>query len=534
MDLTQLIEALSSPEAYPDATGSVEVRQTHISVVFLTARHAYKLKKPVNLGFLDFTTLEKRRHFCEEEVRLNRRLAPSVYLGVVPVVATASELQVEGRGKPIEWAVKMERLPEEASLLSRLQRGDLTGELLESLAACIAEFHARADGGPHVAEFGRFDAVARNARENFEQSASHVGVTVTRAAHDRLRALTEDALIHLRQLIESRAERGVPRDTHGDLRLDHVYHFPDRPPPGDLVVIDCIEFNERFRFADPVADAAFLYMDLAFRGGRDLADAFAAAYLRAANDPEGATLLPFYAAYRSAVRAKVRGFQLAEVEIPEEERSAARERAQAHWLLALGELEEPGRRPCLLLVGGLPGSGKSTLARGLSQQADFTVIRSDVVRKELAGLPPEVPARAASDEGIYAPEWTTRTYAECLRRAEARLCDGGRVIVDASFGDEGRRRAFLDAAARLSVPSLFLVCRASEEVTRTRLELRREDASDADFGTYQSAAARWQEPGPLTLPATREINTEGTPEEALARAVGLLRWSRLAALTSAS
>jgi aminoglycoside phosphotransferase family enzyme/predicted kinase len=529
MELTRLITALSDPAAYPDAGEAVEVRQTHISAVFLTKRHAYKVKKPANLGFLNFTTIEKRRHFCEEEVRLNRRLAPSVYLDVVPITEEAEgALKVEGAGEAVEWAVKMERLPEEASLLSRLERGELTPALLEALAARVAEFHSRADGGPHVAAFGRFHVVADNAWENFAQSVAHVGVTLTQRVFDRLRSLTQDALARLWQLMESRSERGMPRDTHGDLRLDHVYHFPDRPPPDDLVAIDCIEFNERFRFADPVADAAFLCMDLAFRGRRDLADAFAAAYFRAADDADGARLLPFYVAYRSAVRAKVRGFQLDETEIPEEERIASRERARAHWLLALGELEEPARRPCLVLVAGLPGSGKSTLARCLAECAGFTVIRSDVVRKELAGLPPDAPARGAADEGIYAPEWTEWTYAECLRRAEALLCDGGRVVVDANFGDEGRRRAFLDAAARLAVPALILLCRASEEATRTRLEARRGDASDADFGIYERAAARWQALGRRTRAAACEIGTDGSAAETLAKATEALKGRRLA------
>jgi hypothetical protein len=399
---------------------------------------------------------------------------------------------------------------------------------METFAGRLAEFHARADRGPHIATFGSFDTVAGNARENFAQSAAHVGVTVSRNVFDRLRALTEDALDRLRPLIESRAARGVPCDTHGDLRLEHVYHFPDRAPPDDLVVIDCIEFNERFRFADPVADAAFLYMDLAFRGERKLADAFAAAYLHAADDAEGAALLPFYVAYRSAVRAKVRGFQWMEKEIPEERRNAARVRARAHWLLALGELEEPAGRPCLVLVGGLPGSGKSTLARSLAGRAGFTVVRSDVVRKELAGVPPEASARGAPDEGIYTPEWTERTYAECLRRAEGALFEGQRVIVDANFPSETQRRSFLDVATRFGVSALFLLCRASESITRARLEARRGDASDADFSTYQRAVGRWEPFGPRTRPVLREIATDGNPGEALTLALDVLRVARLA------
>jgi predicted kinase len=339
---------------------------------------------------------------------------------------------------------------------------------------------------------------------------------------DRLRALNEAALTRLQPLIESRAARGIPRDTHGDLHLDHVYYFPDRSPPDDLVAIDCIEFAERFRHADPVADAAFLAMDLAFQGRRDLADAFTARYLRASDDAEGAALFPFYTAYRAAVRAKVEGMELTEKEIPEAERTAARTRARAHWLLALGTLEEPDRRPCLVLVAGLPGTGKSTLARGIAERAGFTVIRSDVVRKELVGKWPD-----ALGEGIYTAEWTERTYAECLRRAEAILADGGRVIVDANFPDEDRRRDFLEAAGRLAVQAVFLWCRASPEIAKRRVSERRGDVSDATVEVYDQAAARWQEFGPLTRRTAREVNADGTPDETLTQGTAALREARV-------
>jgi aminoglycoside phosphotransferase family enzyme len=350
MELASLIEGLSDAACYPHPVQAVQVRQTHISVVFLAGPYVYKVKKPVDLGFLDFTTLEKRRHFCQEEVRLNRRLAPAVYLGVVPVMRSATGLQIGepgcvstgSSGEPVEWAVKMERLPDEATLRQRLERGELEPALLMALADRIAGFHAQAERGPRIASFGRFDVVARNARENFEQAEPQIGVTLSRTVFDRLRALTEETLARLRPLIEARAERGVPCDTHGDLHLDHVYHFPDRQPPANLVILDCIEFNERFRYADPVADVAFLAMDLEFHGRRDLAAVFAEAYFRAARDEEGGALLPFYRAYRAAVRGKVEGFELAEKEIPQAERTAALARARSHWLLALRELEEPG------------------------------------------------------------------------------------------------------------------------------------------------------------------------------------------------
>jgi aminoglycoside phosphotransferase family enzyme/predicted kinase len=522
MELDRLIEGLADPAAYPEPVAGVEVRQTHISVVFLAGGHAYKVKKPVNLGFLDFSTLARRRHFCAEEVRLNRRLAPAVYRGVVPVTRSGGRVRMEGEGEAVEWAVKMKRLPDEATLQKRLLRGEVGPDLVRTLARKVAAFHARADSGKRIAAFGRFPVVARNARENFAQSLPQVGVTVSPAVFARLRCLTEEALARLRPLIEARARRGVPRDTHGDLRLDHVYVFPDRPPPEDLAVIDCIEFNERFRFADPVADMAFLAMDLAFHGRRDLARAFADACFEAAGDDEGRALLPFYTAYRAVVRAKVEGFELAEREIPAEEKEAALARARAHWLLALAELEAPGRRPCLVLVGGLPGSGKSTLAAGLGERAGFTVVRTDVVRKELAGLSPEVPIAAPCRESLYTLERTEQVYAECLRRAEGLLFEGKRVLVDANFKEESRRQTFLAGAARLGVPAVCLLCQAPAETARARIGARRNDASDADWSIYCQAVERWEEPGPSTRPMTCPILTAGTAEQTLGLALTAL------------
>ena len=522
MELVTLIEQLSDPAAYPGSVRAVDVRHTHISVVFLTEQDVYKIKKPVNLGFLDFSTLEKRRHYCEEEVRLNRRLAPAVYRGVVPLTRMGGRIQVAGSGEVVEWAVHMERLPEQATLLHRLQGNLISSDLVVSLARKLAQFHAHADSSAAIATHGRFEMVAHNARENFAQVRPHVGTSLSQAVFDRLQARTEAALIQLRPLCEARAARGVPRDTHGDLHLDHVYLFPERQPPDDLVIIDCIEFNERFRYADPMADMAFLVMDLKFHGRGDLARDFAAAYFEASGDTEGRALLPFYTAYRAAIRGKVEGMKATEPEVPPAERAASLTRAKAHWLLALGELEEPRHRPSLVLVAGLPGTGKSTLARSLAEAAGFTVVRSDVVRKELAGATSPDTA-AAFGEGIYTLAWTTRTYAECLRRVEQALFEGQRVLVDANFAKEQFRREFLAAAARLGVPCLFLHCQADPDIVCERLARRRGDASDADWAVYQQAAAAWEPPSPATRACCQPIDTGRHAGQALAEAQAILR-----------
>ncbi len=492
------------------------MRQTHISVVFLAGEYVYKLRKPIALGFLDFTSLEARRADCLEEVRLNRRLAPDVYIGVVPVALGASGPVFEAEGEPIEWAVKMKRLPDDASLLARLERGELTPDLLERVADRLAAFHASAERPPDARDLGGFETVSRNARENFEEMAPDVGRTVSEPVFAALRAKSDEALEGLRQLIDERAGHGTACDGHGDLRLEHIYVLADRAPR-DLAIIDCVEFSRRFRVGDPIGDVAFTVMELLSHGRAELARAFAGRYLSTSRDERGAELLPFYVAYRSLVRAKVRGLELREPEIPEARRSSSLRKAKAHFLLALGELEAPANRPLLALVGGLPGTGKSTLARALAEQARCHVIRTDVVRKELTG-----------GAGIYTEEWVRRTYDECRRRAESMLFEGKRVVVDATFADEAERQAFLRAGAALSVPVVWFVCNTSEQTARARLLARRGDASDADFAVYETLRKRWHPASPSNRAVLVEVDADQEAARTCGDAISVLRQRRLA------
>ncbi len=526
--LSDLIEQLSRPEAYDHPVDHVTVVQTHISVVFLAGSLVYKVKKPVDLGFLDFSTLERRGHFCHQEVHLNRRLAPDVYLGVSPIVSIDGTLHVfedlapDGAPDPVEWAVRMVRLDDEFRMSNWVADGTLRPYHVAVVARRLARFHANAARGPDIARWGRLEVVAGNARENLEQALPHIGHTLTAELHERLSSALDRALDGLAPLIDRRAAAGIPRNTHGDLHLDHIYLFDDRAPPGDVVVVDCIEFNERFRFADPVADIAFLDMDLRFQGRDDLARTFADAYFETTGDEEGRSLLRFYSAYRAAVRGKVLGMRSLDPEAPDEDRRLSSEEARAHWMLALQLLEPPRRRPCLVLVGGLPGTGKSTLSQLLGESAGLRVISSDRTRKRLAGLAPETSAAAEYGEGLYTAEWNEQTYEDLLEEAEKGLLRGERLIVDASFREDVRRATFLAMADRLRVPSVFLLLEAPETRVRTRLEIRPQGPSDADRATYEAIAERWESPSPDTAGATRSVDTGQTKAWTLEQALACL------------
>ena len=519
------LEWLNRASSYPQATGPVTVKQTHISVVAILAELVYKLRKPVRTPFLDFSTLELRRDDCQREIALNRRLAPDVYLSVVPIARHGAGIAVDPpvvTDEVVEWAVKMRRLPAESTLLQRLRTGQLSSDVIERLAQRIADFHQHAEATPEMAAFGRSERVLENALDNLTEAIAHPIGPLHPGVLTRIRERTRVLGRSLAPLMDRRALGGWIRDTHGDLHLDHIYWFPEHSRHDEFVIIDCVEFNERFRYADPIADMAFTCMDLGFRGRRDLAQDFARSYFEATRDEEGRQLLPFYSAYRAAVRAKVESIQARESEVPVEEREAARQRATAHWLYALGELSEPHKRPALILFCGLPGSGKSTLARTLldSGPTHIRLIRSDIVRRELHRMTPDIER--------YGPAMNDQTYTACIDQAREALLLGQRVLVDANFPLESRREPFVDLADALAIPCVFVQCVVREEVALSRLAEREGDASEADGRVYEIVSSRWESPGPRICERTITIDTDRPLETLRTELLARLAEHRLA------
>ena len=467
--------------------------QTHISFVILAGDRVYKVKKPVDFGFLDFTTADKRARMCAAEVERNGRLSPDVYLGVEAIRPHGDGFAL-GDGAPvdsapIDHAVVMRRLPARGMLESMLAQGRATADHARAIADVVAEFHLGAERGPAITEFGARAVIERNWSENFEQTRPAVGDTIDRAAFDALRAYVTRFLDANADLLRRRRAEGWIRDGHGDLKVTAVAFDlgpEDEPgePPGDVRILDCIEFNDRMRYGDVAADLAFLLMDFASRGRPDLADALLARYLARSLDADLPLLLPFYECYRAYVVAKISTFAAADRHLPAADREEARAAARHHFELAAG-YAGGAAGPRLIVVAGPSGSGKSTLATALAGRLGARWLSSDIARKRLAGLDPTAASGSGIDSGLYDAATTARTYDALLREAEASLRDGHPVILDATFSDPAQRHAAAALARRLDVRCDLLVCDASADIVRARLRIRAGDPAAVSEGTWR-------------------------------------------------
>jgi len=513
VNTNELIEALMNPDAYVGPVGDVERLETHISLLFFVGKRVYKVKKSVDLGFLDFTTLERRKFYCEEEVRLNRRLSPEVYLGVVPIVANdAGGLSVGGVGEAIEWAVEMQRLPAAAMLDARLEAGEVDNQMIRELAHLLAGFHAGARTGEGVDSFGAPEAVAELVRSTLtalEPFASEPDVPtesgVRALSLDRLSFLKDSAeafLAKSRDLMEERIREGRIRDGHGDLHAGNICYRP-----GGIAIYDCIEFSEAFRCSDVACDLAFLAMDLDYRGFHAFAAYLVRQYQAQSADPRLGELIGFYKQYRAVVRAMVACVTARELEAGSAEARSKLAEAERYLNLATSY----ALPPCLVLMSGLPGSGKSTIARGLARPIHALVHRSDVRRKSLLETPAPIPKESGFSQGLYSPDRIELTYANLLESTLHDLSLGRSVIVDATFSKRDRREEFIRVAGELSVPTYVVETFASEEATRDRLLQRAEDRhepSSADFSVYLEARQRYEPPTELPDSMLIRVDTE--------------------------
>ncbi|MEA5114565.1 MAG: AAA family ATPase [Geobacteraceae bacterium] len=512
MDKKQL-ESLLDPAGYGEITSTVQLRQTHVSFLFFTDSHVYKIKKEVDFGFLNFMSLDRRRFYCEEEVRLNRRLCPDLYLGVVEVREAGGRLSFRGAGKVVEYAVKMRRLPEERMLHRLLEHGGVTEADVRRIARTIGEFHLVAERSREIDAYGDIDTIRRNWEENFRQADQFIPLCLEAEDRGIVQRWVERFMGENADRFAKRVEGGCIRDCDGDIHSENIC-LDDK-----VYIFDCIEFNPRFRYSDTAADIAFLLMDMEFHGRRDLAECVLDEYCRSTGDTGSVGVLDFYLAYRAFVRGKVTAFRTLDPVIPEDEKEAAVVMARRYFRLARGYVIRGSLSPSIIVFCGLMGTGKSTLARQLSFELGTGTLVSDSIRKELAGLSPTERCREEYNQGIYSGSFTRDTYEEIFRRMEKMSGAGLSVVADASFFRREDRSRVREIAAKTGADCVFVHVACDEETMRRRLTARLGDPaaiSDGnwelllrqrvDFEPLSPGEGTWIEVDTSTLPPSETVN----------------------------
>jgi uncharacterized protein len=477
--LPPLIQQMLQPEFYPHGVQQqpIGLIQTHISYVLLTGEYAYKVKKPMNFGFLDFSSLEKRQHFCQEEVRLNQRGAGKLYLDVLSIGQTGDRYQfldAEAQGEPLEYAVKMRQFPTGLLFSDLFEQGSLTDELVVRLAAELARFHADAQRSDYIDSFGQVEQVRRAFDENYEQTLGFVGdptqltTPQTQAQFDQTKAYTDRLFAQQADLLQARVSQGHIRECHGDSHLRNIALWDN-----EILLFDCIEFNEPFRFVDTMYDLGFAMMDLDARGRSDWSNLLMNTYLEQTGDWPGAKVLPLYLSRQAYVRAKVTSFLLNDPSVPEAVKQDAAQTAAQYYTLAWRYTQPQVGR--IILMSGLSGSGKSTTARQLARQINAVHLRSDAVRKHLAGIPLD----SSGGPEVYTREMTEQTYTQLLDLGISLAAQGYAVILDAKYDRQSLRTEAIALAKQAGLGLHILYCDAPDETLRQRVAARQGDIADA-------------------------------------------------------
>ncbi len=475
----RLIDFLSLPSSYPHAAAHVEHIQTHASDVFIAPPFVFKIKKPIDLGFLDFSTLEKRKHYCEKEVTLNTRLCSGAYLGVEKISLTNGVFSLGDGDQTIEYAVKMNMLVEKYSLLNLLCEGSADESNFIRLSNKLADFYKDQNPGKEINEHGRPDKIKINIDENLMLSKDFIDETITQAAYSAIEFYNNYFFENQPALFMKRMDRGLIRDCHGDLRLEHI-NFGSK----EICIFDCIEFNDRFRYIDIASDIAFLAMDLDFNGYCGFSKFFVTEISKAMKDDCIYDVLDFYKCYKAYVRGKVETIKSLDSDVPSNQRESAHKKAESYFKLAL-KYALFGSGSVMIVTFGVIGSGKSTFAKLLSKELSCEVMSSDIVRKDISGIPEDERRYEEYDSGIYSSDITEHTYQELFIRAAKIALSGSPVIVDASFSKRRWRESLIERAKSLDIPLYFLQTLAPRDLIEQRLVNRERQGPSVSDGRLE-------------------------------------------------
>lgn len=488
-----LVLAMMEPGFYPRPPVEVTHKETHISHIFLADDLVYKVKKSVRYSFLDYSTVAKRCHFLNQELILNRRLAPSVYLAVVPITHDESGWHLGGEGEPLEYTLIMRRLPEKRMLTFLLESGQVEPEMIRAVAEMLASFHAQAERVLPTSVLRYPRAVEKQWADNLADVQAFIGRGIDSETFAAVRDFGADFFETSEELLMQRAAQGWIRDVHGDLHCEHVCFAPE-----GIQIYDCIEFSPKLRCCDLASEVAFFLMDLEVRGGGGFVEPFLARYQELLDDPELTRLLPFYQCYRALVRGKVEALR------------ARGDSSRASRYFRFAARQSWVRfKPFVIMISGLTGTGKTTLARELGELLGMPVISSDAVRKAIADRFGRV--AASFNEGIYSVAMTERTYSRMAREAEKQVVKSNGAILDATFIQKSNRDKILRLADKLKVPLIFIRCVASDEATKERLTQRAAEGRDLSDGRWEIYTQQKKIQQPVDENASffcLELNTE--------------------------
>lgn len=479
----KLIERMLEADFYPHAVKQpIEILQTHCSIVFLTGNYAYKMKKIVNFGFLDYSTLPKRHHFLKAELEMNRAIAPDLYIEVLPIYQHNDDFNWHGEGEIVEYVLKMNQFPQENLLINIYESGKLTSQHIQELGKLVAQFHQNTPTNQYITSFGTPEKIAESITQNYQQTLKYIGIAQNQRQYEQTKAFTDNFLKNNRDILQKRQIDGKIRECHGDLHLKNICVWQDK-----IQLFDRIEFNEPFRFVDVMYDVAFAVMDLDAKGEKALANLFLNTYLEETGDWEGLQVLPLYLSRQAYVRAKVTSFLLDDTAISEAEKAQAKATASAYYHLAWQYTQ--AKKGKIIMMSGLSGSGKTTIASAKARELNAIHIRTDAVRKHLANIPLD----AKGEQEIYSQAMTAKTYTRLLDLAKILTPQGFTVILDGKFDRHCWRQPVLDFAFNNNIDLEIIYCQAPLEILRDRILQRKNDISDATPELLQQQQAQWED-----------------------------------------